>query len=59
MKSYRYGRVLIFTDQDVDGSHIKGLVINFFHTLWPELLELNNFIISLATPIVKITKGNC
>ena len=53
----RYGRVLIFTDQDVDGSHIKGLVINFFHSLWPELLELNTFIISLATPIVKITKG--
>ena len=53
----RYGRILIFTDQDVDGSHIKGLVINFFHTLWPELLELNTFIISLATPIVKVTKG--
>ena len=32
-------------------------VINFFHTIWPELLELNNFIISLATPIVKISKG--
>ena len=50
----RYGRVLIFTDQDVDGSHIKGLVINMFHSLWPELLEFNNFIISLATPIIKV-----
>ena len=53
----RYGRILIFTDQDVDGSHIKGLVINFFHSLWPELLELNSFIISLATPIVKVSKS--
>ena len=52
----RYGRVLIFTDQDVDGSHIKGLVINMFHDLWPEILELNNFIISLATPIIKVFK---
>ena len=50
----RYGRVLIFTDQDVDGSHIKGLVMNMFHSLWPELLSMNNFIISLATPIVKV-----
>lgn len=53
----RYGKILIFTDQDVDGSHIKGLVMNLFHTLWPECLELENFIISLATPIVKVFKG--
>ena len=51
----RYGRVLIFTDQDVDGSHIKGLVINVFHTLFPELMYLDEFIISLATPIIKVT----
>lgn len=51
----RYGRVLIFTDQDVDGSHIKGLVINIFHTLFPELMYLDEFIISLATPIIKVT----
>jgi DNA topoisomerase II len=51
----RYGRVMIFTDQDVDGSHIKGLVINVFHTLFPELKYIDEFIISLATPIVKIT----
>ena len=30
----RYGRIMIFVDQDVDGIHIKGLVINIFHTLF-------------------------
>ena len=31
LKSLCYGRVMIMADQDQDGSHIKGLVINFFH----------------------------
>ena len=53
----RYGRVIILTDQDYDGSHIKGLVMNFFHVMWPELIERSNFITSLATPIVILFKG--
>jgi len=44
------------TDQDHDGSHIKGLVLNMFHTMWPSLLKLN-YITSMITPIVKVTKG--
>ena len=40
LNELRYGGIIILTDQDVDGSHIKGLVINVFHTFWPELLEL-------------------
>lgn len=48
----RYGRILIMTDQDHDGFHIKGLVMNLFHTLWPSLLE-GDFICSMVTPIVK------
>ena len=35
---YRYGKILLMTDQDTDGSHIKGLIINFFRHFWPELL---------------------
>lgn len=52
----RYGGIIILTDQDVDGSHIKGLVMNFIHTFWPELIELG-FVCSYKTPIVKAFKG--
>jgi DNA gyrase/topoisomerase IV subunit B len=53
LKDLRYGRIMIFTDADVDGSHIKGLLINLFSVFWPELLDIPGFIISLATPIIK------
>jgi len=53
----RYGRIIILTDADVDGSHIKGLVMNMFHSIWPELVQRDGFITSLATPIVKAFKN--
>jgi len=56
LKELRYGKIMIFTDADVDGSHIKGLLMNLFATFWPELLEIPGFIISLATPILKVKK---
>lgn len=46
---------LILT-HNCDGSHIKGLIINFFHLFWPELLNLD-FIYEFVTPIIKIEKG--
>ncbi len=57
VKSLRYGRVLIMTDQDYDGSHIRGLLINMFHELWHELIKIPGFITYMATPIVKANKG--
>ncbi len=57
VKNLRYGSILIMTDQDVDGSHIKGLIINFIHTFWPSLIKLNGFMRQFITPILKASKG--
>ena len=56
-KSLRYGHLMIMTDQDHDGSHIKGLIINLLHHYWPSLLKLPGFLTEFITPIVKATKG--
>ena len=53
----RYGSIMIMTDQDLDGSHIRGLLINLFHELWHELIAIPGFLTYMATPIVKATKG--
>jgi DNA topoisomerase-2 len=44
------------SDQDVDGFHIRGLLMNLFHTEWPELMRMG-FLCSLMTPLVKMTRG--
>ncbi|KAK9367018.1 DNA topoisomerase [Lipomyces kononenkoae] len=54
-KDLRYGHLMIFTDQDHDGSHIKGLLINFLESTFPGLLDIPGFLIEFITPIVKVT----
>ncbi|KAI7981879.1 DNA topoisomerase 2 [Camellia lanceoleosa] len=41
------------TMHDHDGSHIKGLLINFIHSFWPSLLKIPSFLVEFITPIVK------
>lgn len=53
INTLNYGGILILTDQDLDGSHIKGLIINFIDTFWPELAQIPGFFKTLNTPIIK------
>jgi DNA topoisomerase-2 len=55
LRELRYGRLMIMTDADLDGSHIKGLVLNMFHVYWPKLIELG-FVVSMVTPVIKAGK---
>lgn len=57
-KNLRYGHLMIMTDQDHDGSHIKGLLINFLQVQFPSLLKIPGFLIEFITPIIKVFKGN-
>ena len=55
LKELRYGRLMIMTDADLDGSHIKGLVLNMIQHFWPSLLDLG-FLVAMVTPVLKVGK---
>ena len=57
-KHLRYGKVLFMTDQDLDGSHIKGLGINLFQSEWPTLANIPGFVGFMNTPILKAKRGD-
>jgi DNA topoisomerase-2 len=58
IKNLRYGKIIFMTDQDLDGSHIKGLGLNLFESEWETLSKINGFIGFMNTPILKARKGN-
>ena len=53
-----YGKICIITDADEDGHHICSLLLNFFHKMFPSLLERKEpFLCFMMTPIAKIISG--
>ncbi|CAL5213936.1 unnamed protein product [Lathyrus oleraceus] len=58
VKSLRYGHLMIMADQDHDGSHIKGLLINFIHSFWPSLLKVPSFMVEFTTPVIRASHSN-
>lgn len=56
LKELRYGRLMIMTDADIDGDHIKSLILACIYALAPTLFNLG-FVVDYKTPYMRLVKG--